>query len=190
MMGHPVFWSVALLVPLILWVGLSVSLRKRFRELYARQFSGGRRERLFVASVSFYLAFALVRSITHLIRAGMGPFHNVAAGGLHIHHLVWGILLLLLAGYLWLNEIGTGTNRRSHWVSILTSALYGVGAALTLDEFALWLRLEDVYWSREGRESVDAVILFGALLSISFWGGPFFRALMRELGDRRRRWRR
>jgi hypothetical protein len=55
-----------------------------------------------------------------------------------------------------------------------------VGAALTLDEFALWLRIEDVYWSREGRKSIDAVILFGTLLLISAAGAAFFRATLRE----------
>ena len=55
--------------------------------------------------------------------------------------------------------------------------LYGAGAALTLDEFALWLNLEDVYWSQEGRASIDAVILFGALLSAGIWGRGFLRAL-------------
>jgi hypothetical protein len=57
---------------------------------------------------------------------------------------------------------------------------YGVGAALTLDEFALWLSLEpDAYWTREGRLSIDAVILFGALLAVGMWGAPFFRAVQR-----------
>ena len=62
-----------------------------------------------------------------------------------------------------------------------TAILYGAGSALTLDEFALWLNLEDVYWAREGRESIDAIILFGALLSIGGWGGRFFHAVTREL---------
>ena len=52
--------------------------------------------------------------------------------------------------------------------------LYGVGAALTLDEFALWLNLQDVYWARQGRESIDAVILFGAILAAGAWGAPLF----------------
>jgi hypothetical protein len=57
------------------------------------------------------------------------------------------------------------------------SLLYGVGAALTLDEFALWLNLKDVYWTSQGRTSIDAVILFGALLAIGAWGAPLFAAL-------------
>ncbi len=183
--AHPIFWTCALLVPLLLGAALVVSLRRRLRTIYERHFGDTRRDRLFVASMGFYLAFALVRAITHLIRAGIGPFHNVSAGGVHVHHLVWGILLLLLTGYLWLNQVGTGGGRSPSWLSRVTALLYGVGAALTLDEFALWLRLQDVYWTRQGRESVDAVILFGALLSITLWGGPFFRGLVRELGGRR-----
>jgi hypothetical protein len=56
------------------------------------------------------------------------------------------------------------------------SILYGAGAALTLDEFALWLNLRDVYWAPEGRTSIDAVILFGALLAASGWGAPLLRS--------------
>jgi hypothetical protein len=60
------------------------------------------------------------------------------------------------------------------------SILYGVGAALTLDEFALWLNLKDVYWSSQGRSSIDAVILFGALLAIGAWGAPLWNWSRRE----------
>jgi hypothetical protein len=56
------------------------------------------------------------------------------------------------------------------------SLLYGLGAALTLDEFALWLNLKDVYFAREGRSSFDAIILFGSLLAISTWGAPLLSA--------------
>jgi hypothetical protein len=111
----------------------------------------------------------------------IGPFHDIYLGGRHIHHLVWGILLLLGVGFGWLVEAGSGSIESSIFVGRLMSFLYGAGAALTLDEFALWLNLEDVYWSREGRESVDAIILFGALLLIAIWGGGFFKAIAREL---------
>ena len=66
-------------------------------------------------------------------------------------------------------------------MSRLTALLYGVGAALTLDEFALWLNLQDVYWEREGRKSVDVVLLFGGLLSVGIWGKGFFHALGKEV---------
>ena len=62
-----------------------------------------------------------------------------------------------------------------------TAAAYGLASALTLDELALWLNLEDVYWARQGRESVDAVAIFGSVLSAGLWGGPFLRGLAREL---------
>ena len=99
----------------------------------------------------------------------------MSAGGTHVHHLVWGIALLIAVGYVWLLEVGVG----SSWIASLTAVLFGVGAALTLDEFALWLNLQDVYWERQGRVSVDVVLIFGGLLSVGIWGGPFFNRLIR-----------
>jgi len=148
----------------------------RLKELYTFHFQSERRERLFLASIGFLVTFGVVRGITHLIRAGIGPFHNVTSGGLHIHHLVWGILILILVGYVWLIEQGVGSN----WIASLTAILFGVGAALTLDEFALWLNLQDVYWAGAGRESIDAVIIFISLLSVGIWGGPFLREVAKE----------
>jgi hypothetical protein len=141
------------------------------RRLYTFHFRDERRERLFLASLSFLVTFGIVRGITYTIRAGIGPFHNVSAGGTHIHHLVWGILLLIVVSYVWLLEVGVG----SSWVASVTAIAFGVGAALTLDEFALWLNLSDVYWERQGRESIDAVLIFGGLLAAGVWGWPFFR---------------
>jgi hypothetical protein len=106
--------------------------------------------------------------------------------GRHIHHLVWGILILLLVGYGWLMDVGRSHSPTSIFLSRLMSVSFGVGAALTLDEFALWLNLEpDVYWTREGRLSVDAVILFGGILAVGAWGAPFFRALRHMWTSRR-----
>lgn len=140
-----------------------------------------RRERLFLSSLSFLVTFAAVRGITHAIRARRGPFRNLAVGTTHLHHLVFGIVALLGVGYLWLVQIGTGVgSRASKALSVGTAALYGLGSALTLDEFALWLNLEDDYWTSKGRESIDAVVVFGGTLSVGAWGGPFFRSLMRE----------
>jgi hypothetical protein len=152
-----------------------------FLRLYQFHFKSERRERLFLASLGFLVTFGVVRSITHLIKAGVGPFHNVSTGGLHIHHLVWGIFLLLLVGYVWLIQEGTGQSRFPSWFSRATAFAYGIGAALTLDEFALWLNLQDVYWAGKGRESVDAVLIFAAFLSVGIWGFPFLAGLIREL---------
>ena len=109
------------------------------------------RRRLFVASVSFFMTFGGVRGVVYAVVHQIPPFHFVQMGGRHIHHLVFGIILLLLVGYGWLCEIGNGSDDSSILWGRLMSILYGVGAALTLDEFALWLNLKDVYWAREGR---------------------------------------
>jgi hypothetical protein len=93
---------------------------------------------------------------------------------------VIGIILLLMVGYAWLCDLGVGEGASSLLASRLFSILYGVGAALTLDEFALWLNLQDVYWSPQGRESIDAVIIFGALLAAGAWGAPLFSESARE----------
>ena len=132
------------------------------------------RRRLFIASISFFLTFGSVRAVVYAIVHQIPPFHFIQVGGRHIHHLVFGIIILLLVGYGWLCEIGNGADHSSLFLGRLMSILYGVGAALTLDEFALWLNLKDVYWAREGRASIDAVILFGALLAAGSWGAPLF----------------
>jgi hypothetical protein len=138
--------------------------------------------RLFLASVSFFFTFLAVRLLVASITHHVGPFGYVEMGGRHIHHLVWGILLLLLSGYGTLAEVGTGDSSLSILASRLLALSYGIGAALTLDEFALWLNLDPAaYWSRQGRESIDAVVLFGALLAIGTWGAPLFRKLLPRL---------
>ena len=142
--------------------------------------------RMFLAAVSFFITFLAVRLLVACITHNIGPFGYVEMGGRHIHHLEWGILLLLLSGYGTLAELGTGGTSLSILLSRLLSLGYGIGAALTLDEFALWLNLDAMaYWSREGRESIDAVVLFGALLAMGTWGAPLFRWLARPgAGDR------
>jgi hypothetical protein len=143
-------------------------------DLIHRRIPDRPRRRLFTATISFFLTFAGVRTVVYCITHSIPPFHFVIVEGRHVHHLVFGILILLGVGYAWLAEIGVGAGASSLLASRLLSILYGVGAALTLDEFALWLNLRDVYWSPQGRESIDAVILFGALLAAGAWGAPLF----------------
>src|ERR1700728_673601 len=149
--------------------------------LYHKHFKDRRKERQLFSTSSFFVTFAAVRGITHAIRAERGPFKNITPGGRHIHHMTFGITGLLTVGYLWLLEIGINEHRSA---SRVTSIAYGSGAALTLDEFALWLNLADDYWTKQGRESIDAVVLFGSLLSLSVLGKSFLTEL---LGLERRR---
>jgi hypothetical protein len=138
------------------------------------------RQRIFLASVAFLFTFVGVRALVWLIMHDVGPFQWVMVRGRHIHHLVWGILILLLVGYGWLMDLGHSHSPLSIFFSRLMAVGYGVGAALTLDEFAIWLALEpDAYWSASGRLSIDAVLLFGSLLAVGAGGAPFFRAFGR-----------
>jgi hypothetical protein len=125
----------------------------------------------FVLLVAFLGSFLFIRTSTRLIRnpkVTWWPGNVTTGSGLHIHHLVWGILLMLIAGFL-----AFALNPGSPRTEIL-AALFGVGAGLTLDEFALWLHLRDVYWAEEGRSSVDAVVIaamIGALIVLG--AAPF-----------------
>jgi hypothetical protein len=120
----------------------------------------------FLILISFAITFGFIRTSAHLIRAQVSwwPGNVQTKGGTHIHHLVWGILLLLAMGYL-----GLAVDMGSPWLE-LTAIAFGIGMGLTLDEFALWLHLEDVYWSSEGRKSIDAVVITASLLVISLLG--------------------
>jgi hypothetical protein len=150
--------------------------RDEIRGAWERSFDSPKEERRLIGSVAFGGTFAAARAITHSIRAGRGPFRNITPGGRHIHHMTFGIVGLIGVGYAWLNEIGIGTG--GPFASRSTAFLYGAGAALTLDEFALWLNLADDYWTKQGRESIDAVVIFGSLLAVSVSG----RGLVREFG--------
>ncbi|MGZ8676551.1 MAG: hypothetical protein ACXWXU_06910 [Solirubrobacterales bacterium] len=112
----------------------------------------------FLFFVSFLGSWAFIRTSAHMIRAQVSWWPgNVEVGGTHIHHLVWGILLLLIVGY-----VGVVFQPDSPWHEIL-AVMFGIGTGLTLDEFALWLNLKDVYWEQKGRRSIDAVVVAACL---------------------------
>ena len=112
---------------------------------------------LFLALTSFVLTFAITRTVTRLIRAGKGPFGNVSSGGLHIHHVVPGVVLTVLGGF------GAVGSSRYGPAAAVCAIIFGMGAGLVLDEFALILHLDDVYWTEQGRQSVEVVVLAAAL---------------------------
>jgi hypothetical protein len=128
------------------------------------------KETHFLILLAFVLSFGFIRMSTHMIRAQVSwwPGNVSTKSGTHIHHLVWGILLLLTMGY-----VGLSTDLGSPAYELVAIA-FGVGMGLTLDEFALWLNLEDVYWKEKGRESIDAVVVTAALLVIALLGLSFW----------------
>ena len=122
--------------------------------VYERAIVETGREPQFLFFVAFLVSWGFIRTSAHMIRAQVSWWPgNVEVGGTHIHHLVWGILLLLISGW-----IGVTVAPDSPWHEIL-AVLFGIGTGLTLDEFALWLNLRDVYWAKEGRRSIDAVVV-------------------------------
>ncbi len=137
---------------------------RSLRALYAKHFADCREERRLLSTVGFLVTFTTVRGVTHAIRDGRGPFRNITPGGRHIHHMTFGILGMIATGTLWMNEVGTEAQPLRRRASRLTSAAFGASVALTLDEFALWLNLQDDYWTKQGRESIDAVAVYGSLL--------------------------
>ena len=113
----------------------------------------------------FITTFLATRTITRLIRAGRGPFHdNTTSGGVHIHHAVPGIILLIIGA-----GLGVGAPPGAPWRE-LAGITVGIGTAVVLDEFALILHLQDVYWTDEGRASVEAVALVGAAMGFALVG--------------------
>jgi lysyl-tRNA synthetase, class II len=112
--------------------------------------------------IAFGATFGITRFITHSIRSQRFSWlGDIETGDTHIHHLVWGIILLLVTG---VSAVALQPPLE------VTAIVFGIGAALTLDEFALWLHLDDVYWSEKGRQSVDAVIVFSIVTGFMLVG--------------------
>jgi hypothetical protein len=133
--------------------------------LYERAIVDTGRQPEFLFFVSFLASWGFIRTSAHLIRAQVRWWPgNVEVGGTHVHHLVWGILLVLIVGY-----VGVVFQPDSPWHEIL-AVLFGIGTGLTLDEFALWLELRDVYWEKEGRRSIDAVVVTAGLTGVVLVG--------------------
>jgi hypothetical protein len=124
----------------------------------------------FLILIAFVCSFGFIRTSAHMIRAQVSwwPGNVETKSGTHVHHLVWGILLLLSMGY-----VGIATDLGSPWLELVAIA-FGIGMGLTLDEFALWLNLEDVYWQQKGRQSIDAVIVATSLLVLALLGLQFW----------------
>ena len=137
---------------------------------YDRHIQVPGKEAHFLILIAFVLSFGFIRTSAHMIKAQVSwwPGNVETKSGTHVHHMFWGILLLITMGY-----VGIATSIPDPWFELVAVA-FGIGMGLTMDEFALWLNLEDVYWKEKGRESIDAVVvtvgmLVIALLGLQFW---------------------
>ena len=119
--------------------------------------------------LAILVTFLVTRSVTRLIRSGSGAagLRNVQIAGSHIHHQVFGILIIIGTGIVLVSATPHGTALN------VAAAVFGAGVGLTVDEFALWLHLEDVYWSSEGRQSVDAIFCVLAVTGALIGGSSF-----------------
>jgi hypothetical protein len=134
------------------------------------------RQGVFLVLVGFVGSFAFIRMSTRLIRKEVSwwPGNVESESGVHVHHLVFGIITMMAAGTLGFAALGA-----SPWTEIC-AFFFGIGAGLTIDEFALWVYLEDVYWAEEGRSSIDATVIAASLIFLVVVGANPFEA---NLGD-------
>lgn len=122
---------------------------------------------LYLVLMGFILSFAFIRMSTRLMRSPKVPWWPgsvVSDSGVHLHHLVFGIVTMMIAG-----TLGFAAHGESPWAEIC-GFLFGVGAGLTIDEFALWVYLDDVYWAEEGRSSIDATVIAAAAMGLVVMG--------------------
>lgn len=121
---------------------------------------------LFCFFVAFVVSFGFIRLSARLIRAKVRWWPgNVVAGDVHVHHMVFGVVLMTIGGVAELAAPLGSLGWRAG-----AAGLFGLGTALVLDEFALILHLRDVYWSNEGRISIDAVFVAAGVTALLLLG--------------------
>jgi hypothetical protein len=149
-------------------------LGRRIRRAY-RDEVGPVEQALLLAWSAFGATFGVTRAITYWLHLGHGPAEGgIVIGGRHLHHYNLGIALLAAVGAVGLR------GKELHRHHPLTATAYGSGAALIIDELALLIDLQDVYWAREGRRSVDAAIGLIAVGGIYLAGAPFWHRAAQE----------
>ncbi len=141
-----------------------------FTEFWEHHLVDHDRQGVFLVLVGFVGSFAFIRMSTRLIRKEVSwwPGNIESEGGLHVHHLVFGIVTMMIAGTLGFAAFGHSP------MTEICAFFFGIGAGLTIDEFALWVYLEDVYWAEEGRSSIDATVIAASLIGlIALGANPF-----------------
>ncbi len=142
-----------------------------FSDFWNDQILADDKQGLFLVLVGFILSFAFIRMSTRLMRSPRVPWWPgsvVSDSGVHVHHLVFGIVTMMIAGTLGFAALGDSPYAE------ICAFVFGVGAGLTIDEFALWVYLDDVYWAEEGRSSIDATVIAAAGMMLILLGfSPF-----------------
>ncbi|HWO15812.1 MAG TPA: hypothetical protein VNM89_03770 [Solirubrobacterales bacterium] len=142
-----------------------------FTDFWNDQILADQKQGLFLVLVGFLLSFGFIRMSTRLMRSPRVPWWPgsvVSDSGVHLHHLVFGIVTMMISGALGFWALG-----ESPYAEIC-AFFFGVGAGLTIDEFALWVYLDDVYWAEEGRSSIDATVIAAAAMFLVLLGfSPF-----------------
>lgn len=142
-----------------------------FSDFWQDQLVENDQQAIFLVLAGFLLSFVFIRISTRIMRSGSvswWPGSVVSEGGVHVHHLVFGIVLMMASG-----TLGFATLGGSPWFEILAFA-FGIGIGLTIDEYALWVHLDDVYWAEEGRRSIDATVIAALVIALLMFGGrPF-----------------
>lgn len=145
----------------------TASIGSLVSQFWQDQLTEHHRELIFLVLVGFLLSFLFIRASTRLMRNPKVPWWPgsiVSDSGLHVHHLVFGIITMMLAGAIGFADQGKTL------LSEFAAFGFGVGIGLTIDEFALWLHLDDVYWSEEGRRSIDATVILAVVLAMIMFG--------------------
>ncbi len=138
-----------------------------FSDFWNDQILAEEKQGLFLVLAGFILSFAFIRMSTRLMRSPRVPWWPgsvVSESGVHLHHLVFGIVTMMISGAVGFTVLGDGP-----WTEICAFA-FGIGAGLTIDEFALWIYLDDVYWAEEGRVSIDATVIAAAAMGLILLG--------------------
>lgn len=142
-----------------------------FTNFWSDQIVAHQKQGIFLVLAGFIVSFALIRMSTRLMRSPRVPWWPgsvVSESGVHIHHLVFGIVTMMIAG-----SVGFAALGESPYLETC-GFLFGVGAGLTIDEFALWVYLDDVYWAEQGRSSIDATVIAAAGMTLILLGfSPF-----------------
>ncbi len=140
-------------------------------DFWSDQIADHDRQAIFLVLTGFLLSFAFIRMSTRLMRSPRVPWWPgsvVSDSGVHIHHLVFGIVTMMLAGTVGFALFGESPGTE------ICALLFGIGAGLTIDEFALWVYLDDVYWAEEGRSSIDATVIAAAVMGLILIGASPF----------------